>query len=225
VNAISDSQPIDATIENVPTNLNNIGFADASGFQDVPEGSYKVQLSTNYNGSNVQFTANNVSVDHNNQTTVFAVGNLSAGNQNALVVEDQVANVDSSQTQVQFVDVAGAGGSIYLVTPGTTDLSPGSSGVIASATLLDPQTALATDPTKAYSTPTPIAAGTYELIVTTAGGVKIFDSGSSGGVSLQGGTTERFVVFNATDISNGSAIQVLELDSHGNKTPIPAAAP
>ena len=215
INAISDSQPIDATVENVPTSLNNIAFTSASGFQDIPDGSYKVQLSSNYNGTNVEFTADNVSIDHNNQTLVFAVGTFGASTQGALVVEDSVANIPSDTAQVQFIDVAGAGGTIELLQPGT-------STVVAQATLQPAVTAIKADPTKAYSQLQPVPPGNYEVVITYSG-VKVFDSGATG-VPIGGGVVQRFVVFNDVNVGDGSAIQVWLYDSQNNKTQIQPGA-
>ncbi len=220
VNAISDSQPIDASITNVTTDINNIAFGSASGFRDVVEGSYKVQLAThNSGGTAVTITADNVSIDHNNQTTVYAIGNLSLSNQNSLTVERTISDISSSNIEVQFVDVAGGpDGTISLIQPGSDPSNP--ANVVATQTLSSAVNA--SDPTKAYSAPQQIAAGTYEIIV-TVGGVKIYDSGAAG-VALGGGTSFQFAVLNSPGISDGSVISVLELDDKGNSTPLPASS-
>jgi hypothetical protein len=222
VNAISDSQPIDASVTNVTTDLNNIAFGSASGFREIPEGSYKVQLNTHESsGAAVSITADNVSIDHNNQTTVYAIGSLTLGTQSSLAVERTIADIPANNVEVQFVDVAGAGGTVSLIKAGTSALDP--ANVVATQTLEAAVTAVtASDPTKAYSAPQQVPTGTYEIVITTAGGLKVYDSGSAG-IALSGGSSYQFAVLNGVGISNGSAVTVLEMDDKGNTTPLPAS--
>src|ERR1044071_8072809 len=54
-NAIANSQPVDAAIEGIPDNIENIAFGTASGERDIVEGNYRVTLSTNTNNNTISF--------------------------------------------------------------------------------------------------------------------------------------------------------------------------
>ena len=115
-NGITDSNGLDAALGNV-SSFSGIGFSTASGIVNPPEGSYKAQLTSN----SVSFTVNNVSIDHNNLTTVFAAGKIGSGTQNGFVAEENIGAPASGQFNVQFVaDAASRTGPInfYLVSPG-----------------------------------------------------------------------------------------------------------
>ena len=223
VNAIPDSQPLDVDIQSITTDINNIAFGSASGFRDEPEGSYNVQMTTTPagGGNSVTITTDNVSIDHNNQTTVYGLGTLAQSSAAGLVVErNSSVTIASGQTEVQFVDAVAAAltsgtGTVYVVTPGQGTTNP-----IYSVTLQSP-VGNSSSQTPAFSTPTQIASGTYEIIVQDATNTTVFDSGSNG-ISFNSGDSVQIAAMDATAAqlsSNGSAMQMLEIDNaSGNAT-------
>lgn len=224
VNAIPDAQPLDASIADVSTDINNIAFGAVSGFRDIPEGGYQVQLTTSplAGGNAVTILVNNVSIDHNNQTTLYAVGTLAQSTGAGLMVErNSSGSVPAGKTEVQFVDaIAGAfthgAGTVYLVAPGSGVGNP-----VYSVTLESP----VNNPTPqapAFSSPTLINSGTYEIIVQDLASNTVFDSGSATGISFGDGASLQIAALDATAAqvtSNGSTVQLLEIDnSSGNGT-------
>lgn len=223
VNAIPDSAPLDANISQVTTDVNNIAFGSVSGFRDVPEGSYAVQITTApaAGGNSVTIDANNVSIDHNNQTTLYAVGTLAQNTGARLSVErNSSGTVPAGKTEVQFVDAVSAAltagtGTVYIVNPGQ-----GTSNPVYTVTLQSPvNNPSATNP--AFTSPTLIASGTYEIIIQDQTSTTVFDSGSTG-VSFGDGATLQIAALDATPAqitSNTSLIQLLDIDnSTGNAT-------
>src|SRR5258708_3079831 len=73
-NGMTDSNGLDTAIGSVATS-SGVGFDSASGLTDVPIGSYNSQLTSN----SVQFSVDNVSIDHDNVTTIFAYGAIDSG--------------------------------------------------------------------------------------------------------------------------------------------------
>jgi hypothetical protein len=213
VNAIPDSQPIDTSISDISTgSTNNTSFGVDSGLVDVPEGSYKVQISATpaSGGSAVTYTVDNVSIDHNNQTTVYAIGSLGSGTQSGAAVEENVGNaIPSGQVGMQFVNAttaSAANGTVYIVTPGDT---------VAKAIYSTQLTAPATGSTTFYSTPTLQTAGNYEVII-QVGGVSIYDSGATTGISFPDGGNFQIAVIDATPAqitSNISPVQLLVMNN------------
>ncbi len=223
VNAIPDSAPLDASITDVSTDINNIAFGSATGFRDVPEGSYKVQMTATPagGGDSVTITADNVSIDHNNQTTLYAVGTLAQSSGAGLSVErSSSGTVPAGKTEVQWVDAVAAAltsgtGTLYIVAPGQGTANP-----VYSATLQSPVNN-SSPAYPAFTAPTQIASGTYEIIIQDAAATTVFDSGSTG-ISFGDGATLQIAVLDATAAqvtSNGSPLQLLEIDnSTGNTT-------
>ncbi len=227
VNAIPDSQPLDASINNVTSDIQNISYGSNSGIVDVIDGSYKVQISTSPagGGSSVTYTVDNVSIDHNNQTTLYTIGTLGAQTNSGLAVERSIADVAADKADVQFVDAATASpsGTVYLVAPGT--------GIGAAVYSADLQSVAGTgnppaNPTSAYSQPTQVPQGTYEIIV-TASNVPVYDSGPKG-VAFAGGSSQQIAIMDATPAqitSNISPLQLLDLDNKsGGSTTLLAGA-
>lgn len=207
VNGITDSNGLDVSIGNIPTDTQNIAFDSASHLSDVPEGSYKAQLTS----SSVQFTVDNVHVDHNNITTVFANGMVAAGNQSGFAIEENLqAPPSSGQFEVQFVNDARnesttvSSPRIYLVAPGS-----GISGVTPATVAFG-----------AASTTAPINAGSYEIIVTDAANNKVYDSGPAG-VPLPptNSNVVQIALLDASvqQVTNAhSPVSILVIDNNGN---------
>jgi len=203
-NGITDSIGLDAALSNV-SSFSGISFGTASGIDNPPTGSYKTQLTSN----SQTFTVNNTSIDHNNVTTVFAAGQIGNGSENGFPVEENLQAPNSGQFNVQFVaDAASRTGPInfFLITPGS-----GISGKTANATVEYPFDSAPTSP--AFSATTGVATGTYEIVVTNALGVTLFDSGPKG-VALP--TAGNVLQIAAIDTASGSnPISVLVLDNNG----------
>ena len=169
-NAISDSNPIDAEVEGLPSNINNIAFGTASGEKDVADGNYRVTLRTTTNAGQVSFTDDPVTVDKNKVTVVYAVGRIADSSQQAFFVESQDTVLDSSQSEAQFVHAASQHASaldIYVTAPGDALAS-----AIPKATLT-----YKTSSSQVIYTP-----GNYRIRITPQGDplTVLFDSGPSG---------------------------------------------
>jgi hypothetical protein len=203
-NGITDSNGLDTSISNVPVSSGQT-LDTASGLNDVPDGSYKAQLTSN----SVQFTVNNVSLDHNHDTTIFGTGQVANGTEGGFPAEVAINAPTNGQFVVQPIDAAlqaaGASGtlSFYIVKPGT-----GLTG---------------TPLTAAYAASPPsmaIAGGTYEILVTN-GATVLFDSGPKG-IALPNGNANVYQLAaldagSANTTKYGSAIMVLLMDQTGGQ--------
>jgi hypothetical protein len=203
-NGISDSDGLDAALSNVAS-FSDIGFGTASGMVTAPTGSYKAQMTSNSD----TFTVNNVSIDQDNVDTVFVAGTISGGTQNGFAAEESLDAPASGQFNVQFVaDASSRSGPInfYLITPGGS-----TTGKTANATVEYPFDTAPSSP--GFSAVSSVAAGTYEIIVTNALGIQLFDSGTKG-VALP--TAGNVLQIAAIDTASGSSpISVLVLDNNG----------
>lgn len=207
VNAISDSQPIDATIANIPANIDDIAFGDASGLKDVPEGSYTVRMTTNFNSSQIEFSATSTPVDKDNITTVYAVGRMTDSTQSGFAVQAPITNVASDKSEVQFVNAASqplTALDIYLTAPG------------AVLTQSSPISSLAF---KASSPRSLVTAGTYRIRVTPQGNPLsvLFDSGPNG-IQLPAANGQQFALLDNTNTTFASPLSVLILQRNGSDT-------
>lgn len=207
-NGITDSIGLDAALSNIAS-FSGISFGTASGIVNPPIGSYKAQLTSN----SVTFTVNNVSIDHNSVTTVFAAGQVGNGSENGFTAEENLAEPASGQFNVQFVaDAASRTGPInfFLIAPGGS-----TTGKTANATVEYPFNASPSSP--AFSSTGGIAAGTYEIIVTNVLGIKLFDSGTKGvALPIAGNVLQIAAIDTASGSSN--PISVLVLDNNGGNT-------
>lgn len=208
VNAISDSQPIDATIANIPANIDDIAFGDASGLKDVPEGSYTVRMTTNFNSSQIEFSATSTPVDKDNITTVYAVGRMTDSTQSGFAVQAPITNVASDKSEVQFVNAASqplTALDIYLTAPGAA--------LTASSPIV---TGLAF---KASSPRALVAVDTYRIRVTPTGNPLsvLFDSGPNG-IQLPAANGQQFALLDNTDATFASPLSVLILQRNGSDT-------
>jgi hypothetical protein len=207
-NGITDSIGLDAKLSDTPT-FSGISFGTGSGINTPPTGSYKSQLTSN----SQTFTVNNVSIDHNNVTTVFAAGRIGDNSKNGFPVEQNLQAAVSGHFNAQFVaDATSPAGPIkfFLVAPGA-----GIVGASPVATVEYPFTASPTSP--GFSTTTSIASGKYEIIVTDALGVTtLFDSGPSGVQLPTAGDVLQIAALDAaTGNPDGSSLTVLVLDNAG----------
>jgi hypothetical protein len=210
VNGIPDSGSVSAS----PTsgdvfNTQGQAFDKASGAEDAPEGNYNVQL---VNSTNPSFaTIENVKVSHNTLTALWTRGSLDTGTGSGFAVQENLGTAATSgDFDFIFVNDSTASGaatlSVYLVTPGSPDLTgltPAASGIAAGTA----------------STVAQIKAGTYEVIVTN-GTTPIFDSGSAG-ISFPGSGAS-MVQMGALDASsaqvtsNTAPITLMILDNGNN---------
>jgi len=203
-NAIADSNPIDATVVSIPSGIDNIAFGFASGFKDVPDGSYRVQLTTTTNAGQVTFAADPTHIDKNQATTVYAVGRMAQGTEAGFVVEAPRIEVPGNKAEVQFVNAASqqAGAlDIYVTTPGASLV-----GVTPTATLSFP----------ANNAPALVTPDAYEIRVTPQGNAAtlLFDSGPAG-VQFSGGTTQQFALLDNTNGAIPSPLFLLVLTGVG----------
>lgn len=208
VNGISDSGSITASATSGFSNTPGTGFDTASSTVTVPEGGYNVQLS---NDNNKFATVNNVSVDHNNLTTIYTYGSINASSGAGFPVEENIGEPSSGKFRFQFVNdtTQGATGTlnVYLVKPGT-----GIAGVTPAASSVNQKTG---------SNAVEIASGTYEVVV-TSGSTPIYDSGATGGITLptsganviQIGALDATVAQTTTD---ASVITLLLTDNTGRE--------
>jgi len=198
-NAIADSQPIDAEIEGIPDNIENIAFGTASGERDIVEGNYRVTLRTNTGSSTVSFNDDSVDVDDGMNTFVYAVGRIADGSQQVLAFEAPDTDVSSSQSEFQLLNVAAAH-------PGPLDVyvtAPGDSLIGKS-----PTASLAF---KAVDNPHLVTPGKYRIRITPSGDITtvLFDSGPTG-VDLPAATTQQFAIADGGTVSSAIFLMVLE---------------
>lgn len=209
-NGITDSIGLNAALSNV-SSFSGISYGTASGIDNPPTGSYKTQLTSN----SVTFTVDNTSIDHNNVTTVFAAGQIGDGSEKGFVAEQNLQAPSSGQFNVQFVaDAASRTGPInfFLITPGGS-----TTGKTANATVEYPFNASPSSP--AFSTTTGVATGTYEIVVTNALGVKLFDSGTKGiALPIAGNVLQIAAIDAPTGSSASTPLAVVVLDNNGGNT-------
>ena len=208
-NAITDSNPIDATIVGIPSGIDNIGFGSGSGLKDAPDGSYRVQLTTTTSSGQATFSADSTPINKHHITTVYAVGKIAASTQAAFVVLAPRTDVPANQTEFQFVNASAATVGpvdVFVTAPGATLI-----GVTPTANLAFP----------ASSTPALIAPGTYEIRVTTRGNPLnvLFDSGPVG-VTLSGGSSRQYGLLDNINPAIAAPIFLLVLSDTGGTAQI-----
>ena len=227
INGVSDSGGLKADVGNIPT-IGPISFGGASGVNIVPSGSYKVQLTPGASGSST-YTVNNVSIDHNNLTTVVSYGSLAGNTQNGLTAEVSLNAPTNGQAVVQPVHAAYQYSQsfsslyFYFATPGGTITSTTPTLTVAFG---------AVTPSQSLALP----AGKYEIRVypnaLCLSGVcpaiapiasATFDSGPNG-ISLpasNGSNVFQFAALDATsaqDTQYGSQLSLVLLDNNGDST-------
>lgn len=208
-NGISDSNPIDATIVNIPSGIDNIEFGDASSLKDIIEGSYTVRMTTTTGSGEVEFQVDSTPIDKDNITTVYAVGKISQANQAGFAVQVHINDVPNNQSEVQFVNAASQ-------TVGPLDIY-----LTAPATLLASESPDATLAFKANSPLLLVPVGTYRIRVTPDGDptTVLFDSGPVG-IALPAGNGQQFALMDNTNGAILSPLFILVLQRDGNDAPI-----
>ncbi len=166
---------IDGTTDSTSISASgNSGFGSVGGNFDSagstvnpPEGSYNVQLTESGAGGPFA-TVNNVSIDHNNLTTLYTYGTLADKTANGFWVEENLGAPTGTNFTFQFVN-------------DTTELPPRRSTSIWWR--LAPALSARPRPPRSrparHRQPPESPRGTYEIIV-TSGLTKIYDSGSTG---------------------------------------------
>ncbi len=213
INGTTDSTSISAS---ATSGFGSVGgnFDSAGSTVNPPEGSYNVQLTES--GASAPFaTVNNVSIDHNNLTTLYTFGTLASGTANGFAVEENLGAPTGNNFTFQFVNdttqTNTATLDVYLVAPGA--------GIIGA-------TPAASVKAGAASTAAGVPAGTYEVIVTN-GLSKVYDSGSTGIVLptvnanvMQIGALDATAAQAAPVASggDGSPITLIVIDNNGGET-------
>ena len=210
VNGSSDSNGLSASATSGFPSTATVNFDSAGSIVDAPEGGYNVQVKP---GSGNQFTVNNVSIDHNNLTTLFTYGSSVAGTANGFVAEENLGTPSSGNFTFQFANdtsqTATAALSVYLV-----KLGAGISGVQPAVPAVNAASA---------SQGASIPAGTYEIIVTNGTSV-LYDSGSTqAGIVLPTPNTNVIQIgaldaTSAQATANGSPITLILMDNNGGET-------
>jgi hypothetical protein len=220
VNGVSDSSGISASASSGFVSTGNANFDTAGSTVNPPDGGYNVQLFNN-NSSNAFTTVDNVSIQHNNLTTLFTYGSITGGTAKGFTAEENLsAPAVSTDFTLQFVNDTSqtltATLNLYLVTVGTsiTGIKP-----VATATAAN------------SSADVSVPAGSYEVIVTNTAGTTIYDSGNAAaGIllptvdtnviqigALDATTTQADPVSTGTG-SYGSPITLLVMDNNGGET-------
>jgi len=213
IDGTTDSSSISASATSGFTSVGG-NFDSAGSTVNPPEGSYNVQLTESGAGSPFA-TVNNVSIDHNNLTTLYTYGTLAGGTANGFAVEENLGAPTGNNFSFQFVNdttqTATATLDIYLVAPGASIVGA---------------TPAASVKAGAASTVSGIAGGTYEIIVTN-GLTKIYDSGSTGILLptpdtnvIQIGALDATAAQAAPVASGGddSPITLIVIDNNGGET-------
>lgn len=207
VNGITDSNGLDTSISNIQI-ASNTPFGSATGINSpIPEGSYKAQLTSN----SKTFTVNNVSIDHNHVTTVFATGQIGNGSETGFAAEEALNAPTNGQAVVQPINAA-------LQATGT-------SGTLTFRFVPTNNPSAATSLTAQYGASpasAPLAGGTYEIVVSN-GVSTVFDSGPQGIAlpSSNGGNVFQVAAIDAGSSNQtkyGSSIALLLMDDKGQNT-------
>jgi len=210
VNGVSDSSGLSASASSGFASSGTVAFDAAGSVVDVPDGGYNVQLTP---GSGNEFTVNNVSIQHNNLSTLFTYGSVIAGTANGFVAEENFGTPPSNDFTLQFVNdttqATTTALSIYLVPIGT---SIGTAQPAAQANAAN------------ASQDVSFAAGTYEIIVTD-NGVTVYDSGSTGAGIVLPTPDANVIQIGALDATaaqasanGGAPITLLVMDNNGGET-------
>ena len=223
INGVADSNGLKASVGNALT-TGSIGFGDASGISIIPNGSYKVQLTPGAAGFPA-FTVNNVSLDHNNLTSVVTYGTLATSTQGGFTAEVSLNAPTNGQATMQPVHAA------YQESRGYPSLyfyftAPG--GVITAATPTLSVKFGAVTPSQSLALP----GGKYEIkvyaqpacVTTTCPAITApantgFDSGPKG-ITLPGNGANVFqlAALDATRAQSnqyGSLLSLVLLDNNG----------
>lgn len=207
VNAVTDSDKVTASATSGISNTDQTGFGSASSIVQVPVGGYNVQVA---NDGNTFTTVDNVKIDHNNLTTLYATGIISTPG--GFPVEENLNQPASGQFTFQFVNATTQSGTATL----TIYLVPVGKGLTGA------QPAVAATKAGSGSATASLAAGTYEVVVTD-GTTTLYDSGATTGIALPD-PNSNVIQIGAIDASsaqssknNGSTISLVITDNNGGE--------
>ena len=210
-NGIGDSNGVSASATSGFPSTAAVNFDSAGSIVAVPDGIYNVQLFDGSSGNPFN-TVNNVSVSHNNLTTLFTSGSISGGTGSGFAAVESLSQPASGQFTFQFAnDTTRALNTpldVYLIAPGSTILGK---SAIASANSGSAANAVA------------VPAGTYEIVV-ASGGVPVFDSGATNSGVVLPPVNSNVVELGALDATSaqssgtGSTITLLLMDNSGGET-------
>lgn len=214
VNAISDSSSLDARASGLPSDINNITVNTASGFRQVPDSTFRLDVTVNTpSGARPTFSVDNIDIDRNAETTAYLPGTIAAGSfaRDGFFIKNAEASIGTGQTEVTLVDASSAAGTgnttltFYLTAPTVTTVAGQPSTNVGYRT---------------GSAPTQVAAASYRLRITAATNpaVVIFDSGTAG-FTLAPGARVQIAAINESDATRNSPIQVLIIPSD-SATPV-----
>src|SRR5581483_6282105 len=204
-NAISDSANVQSSVESVSAN-DTLNFGQATGEHDLPDGNYLLHLTANpVSGSAHTYNVDNVNIDKNHVTTVFAIGKMSDASEDSLIVEASDNDIHSDQSEVQLVNVAAGtktitGGVDFYVT------TAGASLVGVTPTNL----AYKANSGQSISSP-----GSYEIRVTPHGvpATILYDSGP---IDFPAATTDQFVLIDKVGGSGSDYSLLVIVGSDGS---------
>ena len=172
----------------------------------VPVGGYNVQVA---NDGNAFTTVDNVKIDHNNLTTLYATGSIATPG--GFSLEENLTAPSSGNFTFQFVNA-------------TTQTATGTLTIFlvpSGSTLASTQPAVAAVKAGAGSDTASIKAGTYEIVVTD-GATTLYDSTT--GIALPD-PNSNVIQVGAIDANtsqssknNGSPITLVITDNNGGET-------
>ncbi len=194
VHASSDAPNVNAGL-NGGGQVSDLAFANATGFLSVPEGDYDVNVDGILpdGGTTTVIDASDVSLSADNETSIFAIGDVGDKSIQPLVTTAPNKDPASDKVRAQVVHAsdaaAGAGKlDVYVTAPGA-DLNSA-----------DP---LGTFEFKGDIGPATVDSGDYQIRVTPEDkpGTVVFDSGT---VSLSGGSDLTIAAIDNTGPANGT---------------------
>jgi hypothetical protein len=209
VNGISDSSGITASATSGFPSTGTANFDTAGSTVNPPEGGYNVQLFNGGSSSNFT-TVNNVSIQHNNLTTLYTNGSINSNTAAGFAVIENLGQPASGDFTFQFVNDTTQTGTatldVYLIKPGV-----GISGAQPVATVQ------AGNASQAAA----VTAGTYEIVITN-GTSTVYDSGTTG-IALPTPDTN-VMQLGALDATSSQSSQynapitLLVMDNNGGET-------
>jgi hypothetical protein len=215
-NGVTDSTSMNFEIGNVGDG-GSVPFGDASGNVTVPQGSYDATIKpTSDTGKDYKVTG--VPIDGDKVSTVVTYGSVAGGTASGFKAEESIDDPSSSSKfAVQFLHGASAlqAGALnfYLVEPGST---------VDATTPVTVNFATASPDRVEYAIS---SSGTYELVIKSAAGVLLYDSGASAQLLKEGANVLQIAALDASSSTSGiSPLAVVVMDNKGGHFPLPAAS-
>lgn len=219
VNGVTDSSAMNVDLATVGT-ANAIPYGNSSATSTVPQGSYDATIKPTGNSAQ-NYKVTGVPITSDTFTTVLTYGTVANGTASGFKAPQSIAKPTSGTFAVEFLhdayneSAAAPVLNFYIVTPGAG---------IAGATPV--ATTFATPPTNTR-VEFPINSGGYELVVTDANGLVVFDSGTTP-VQLLTDPDANVLQIAAVDKATGSVavspITLLVMDNLGAHFIIPPSA-